>query len=103
MKKLIGAVVTVVVVFLAIRYVGDFVLNYRLMNHFNECHAELDVGRRINQAYGAQLDAMFKEYGDCVRRKGTFVDNYFKSALVDEIAAAMKTEHERPSGGDSND
>ena len=100
MKKLFGRLVMAVVVVLAIRYVGDFILNYRLMHHFNECHTELRIENRFKVTYGREKEALWREYAECAKRKGTFVDRYFKSAMVDEVIEAMKIENARgPSDG----
>ena len=90
MKKLIVRVAVVVAVLFVAREILNGVLNFRLMNHFNECHAELGVAQWIHGPPGEQRDALFGRYEQCVKDKGTFVDNYLREGAIREIIEAMK-------------
>ena len=90
MKKLIVRVAVVVAVLFAARWVLNGILDVRLMNHFNECHAELGVAEKIHVPPGEQRDELLERYGQCVRDKGTSVDNRLRDTAIRQIIEELK-------------
>lgn len=87
MKKLIAEIAAIVAVFLVARWFVLFVVGARMMDHMGECHAELGVANRIHGPAGPERDALFRQYEQCTKDKGTFIDNFF---IADSLHEAME-------------
>lgn len=89
-KKLFGEVVGILVLLWVVRWIVLAVVNVRMMDHMNECHAELGVGNRLQAARGAAREELLRRYEQCTLDKGNAVENFLVGDSIHEIMEAMK-------------
>ncbi|HET7844658.1 MAG TPA: hypothetical protein VFL14_10945 [Xanthomonadales bacterium] len=92
MKKLFFNIAVVLVVLYVAHTIAMGAVNVRMMNHVNECNKQLDVPSRIHGPPGPQRDELFRQYEQCARDKGTFIDNFLVGDSLHALMEAMRTD-----------
>jgi len=96
MKKLISTLVSLVVAFYAARFLVDLTLARDLMSHMNQCHEELHLKDRINTSLSeSEIDALFADWGGCVKSKSNIIDRVFGSKLIDSAMDGMRDDRKK--------
>ena len=91
MKGIFSALVLLAVAYYGGRFLVGTVLARDLMAHLNECHSELHLKDRINAPLSApQIDALYDEWGGCVKGRSNFIDRIFGSKLVETSMDALR-------------
>jgi hypothetical protein len=91
MKRIIVNIVLLAVALYGGKLLLDILLARDLLTHLNECHEELHVKDRINAPLSdSQVDALYDQWGECVRQKGNIVDRIFGGKQIEESMTAMK-------------